>query len=211
MQRQKTRFLEKRHPLRRRCYTLFINMDTSTTTRLVVYGLFTAFVFIHFFFYAVLLYKKFNNVKVGYSWNITFLPLVLLCAYPLIIIPIVGVVLFLDLARSVGPCVWHRNSLGILFQRLVYSIMFMLIFIILGKCIEEVFENPLNPRFQDLYKTCFPLLFLCLLLSVKLIFLKTEDLWIHLWFIILSFSQFMFLLFTYNMSITTHTGHGQEE
>ena len=62
----------------------------------------------------------------------------LLVIYPIIVIPIVIVLMVKDLlVKQEGVLTWHRDSFGILLQRLILSVLVMAVLVIYRNCAND--------------------------------------------------------------------------
>lgn len=66
------------------------------------------------------------------------LPILLLVSYPIVLIPIIIWLLCKDIAvKGEGVLTWHRDSLGILMQRLFICILILTCIVIFENCAVE--------------------------------------------------------------------------
>lgn len=63
------------------------------------------------------------------------MPILLLVIYPIVIIPVVMALMIRDIAvKQEGVLTWHRDSFGILLQRLIIAVLIMSVFVIYVNC-----------------------------------------------------------------------------
>mmetsp|Transcript_41737 Transcript_41737/g.54968 ORF Transcript_41737/g.54968 Transcript_41737/m.54968 type:complete len:146 (-) Transcript_41737:1584-2021(-) len=123
---------------RGRCILYYASLEERPCTRTIVFLIFTLFTMLHTLAFCAMLYACFSDDgECSLTVTTILLPLILLTLYPIVSILIIIPVALYDILKikEEGLMVWHRDSLGVLIQRLFFSVIILLSMLTFNGCV----------------------------------------------------------------------------